>query len=89
MPPLQHQFLHFLIMKVNVGSADRLIRIVLGIVFFSLYLFDIAAGAWGIAAIVAGTAMLLTALVRFCGLYALLGISTCPIETHKATGEGR
>ena len=57
-------------MLKNIGSADRNIRIVLGIAV-------IIAGVllkswWGII----GLVPLLTAGLNFCPLYALLGIST-------------
>jgi hypothetical protein len=62
----------------NVGGIDRIIRIVLGLgivgagVYFESW--------WGIL----GVAILLTGVFSFCGLYSLLGVSTCPIETPKA-----
>lgn len=57
-------------MKCNVGSTDRIIRIVLGLgiaiggVIFESY--------WGLI----GVVLLATAVFRFCPLYTLLGINT-------------
>ena len=59
-------------MKVNEGSADRIIRIVLGLVLISL-VFIGPKTPWGWV----GILPLATGLVGFCGLYAVLGINTC------------
>ncbi len=61
-------------MKANVGGIDRILRLVLGLaiigagVYFKSY--------WGLV----GLVPLLTASLRFCPLYPLVGINTCPIE---------
>jgi hypothetical protein len=62
-------------MKQNVGKVDKIIRIVLAVVLAALaYYFKI----WWIYIFAA--IMLVTALVGFCGLYTLFGISTCPVK---------
>ncbi len=63
-------------MKTNVGSLDRLIRLVLASVLFYLGLFLYNGSALGIGLVVAGGVLLVTALVGFCGLYRLLGVCT-------------
>ncbi len=63
-------------MKTNVGSLDRLIRLVLASVLFYLGLFLYSGTVLGISLVVAGSVLLVTALVGFCGLYRLLGIHT-------------
>ena len=60
-------------MTANVGGIDRVLRAVLGIVLIAL-VFVGPQTPWGWI----GVVPLLTALVRFCPLYPLLGISTCP-----------
>ncbi|HHZ10230.1 MAG TPA: DUF2892 domain-containing protein [Rhizobiales bacterium] len=62
--------------KTNVGSADRVIRIVLGVVILSL--FFIYPGAWWRYYTLIGIVPLLTGLAGTCPLYSILGISTCP-----------
>ena len=61
-------------MSANVGSADRLIRIILGLVLIALPFVL----AWGtLATIVSaliGAVLVVTALFRFCPAYRLLGI---------------
>ncbi len=61
-------------MKSNVGSSDKIIRIILGVAI-------IAAGfyfkSWfGLVGIVP----LLTAFVSFCPLYSLIGVNTCKVK---------
>ena len=62
-------------MKVNVGSADKAIRIVIGLALLSLlFLLEGKARWFGLI----GLVPLLTALSGFCPLYTLFGLSTCP-----------
>ncbi len=64
-------------MKKNVGSADRIIRIILAIIFAILYFAKIVTGIWGIILLVLAIIFLLTALISFCPLYGIFGINTC------------
>ena len=59
-------------MEKNVGSIDRIARIVLGLVLISL-VFVGPQTPWGWI----GVVPLLTALVGWCPAYRLLGIRTC------------
>lgn len=63
-------------MKKNVGTADRIIRIVLAIIIGILYLTGqitgIALTVLGIMALI----FLLTSSVGYCPLYQILNIST-------------
>ena len=65
-------------MKKNMGTTDKIIRIILAVVFAGLYFGGIVSGTLGIVLLVAGVVFLLTSLIGFCPLYALLGINTCP-----------
>ncbi len=64
-------------MTANIGTIDRLARAVLGVILLIWGATALAGGAQ-IAAIVAGVVLLATAALRFCGLYRLIGVSTCP-----------
>ena len=67
------------VMYANVGSADRLIRIILGLVLIALA-FVLAWGTLGtIVSALIGAVLVITALVRFCPAYRLLGIHTCKV----------
>ena len=60
-------------MKLNVGSADKVIRIVLGIVLLAL-IFVLEGNARWLGLI--GLIPLGTALINWCPIYAVLGLST-------------
>ncbi len=57
-------------MESNIGSTDRILRVVLGVVIIGL---GIAYGSWwGLIGVVA----LATAAINWCPAYRLLGMST-------------
>jgi hypothetical protein len=67
-------------MTANVGSADRALRALLGIVLILAPFVSGAAifqGALMWVSVIVGAVMLFTAVTRFCLLYRVLGISTC------------
>lgn len=66
-------------MKKNMGSADRIIRILVALVFVGLYFGGIVEGTLGIVLIVLAAVFVLTSFVSFCPLYAPFGISTCKV----------
>lgn len=68
-------------MKKNMGSADRIIRVLLAAVFAYLYFGGIVTGTLGIVLVVLGAVFVLTSLISFCPLYTLVGFSTCPRKT--------
>jgi hypothetical protein len=64
-------------MTPNVGTTDRVIRFVVGILLLLYAAFGESPWRWvGLIGIIP----IITALVRFCPAYALLGIRTCPAE---------
>jgi hypothetical protein len=65
--------MHVMLSK-NVGSIDRILRIVVGLGLISL-VFVGPQTPWGWI----GVVPLLTAAISFCPLYTLIGIRTCPI----------
>lgn len=69
-------------MKKNMGSADRLIRVLIAAVIGVLYFTNVISGTLGIVLLVLAGVFLLTSLVSFCPLYAPFGLSTC--NTQKA-----
>ena len=64
-------------MKANMGSTDRVIRIVLAVVLAALYFSGVMSGTLGIVLVVVAAVFALTSLVSFCPLYTLLGLNTC------------
>jgi len=65
-------------MQKNEGTADRVIRVILGIILIGLGVYF--QSSWGMVAmivlIVLGLAALITGIIGFCSLYKLFKIST-------------
>jgi len=66
-------------MKTNMGTTDRIIRLVIAAVLAFLYFSGTVTGTLGIVALVVAAVFTLTSLVSFCPMYSLLGMSTCPL----------
>ena len=66
-------------MKANVGGVDRMLRIAAGVILLAL-VFVLKTGdslwLWGLIGIVP----LATGLMKWCPLYTILGIKTCPMK---------
>jgi hypothetical protein len=65
-------------MKKNMGTTDRIIRVLLAAVFAYLYFSGTVTGTLGIVLVVLGGVFVATSLISFCPLYTLVGMSTCP-----------
>jgi len=63
-------------MKKNMGSTDKLIRSVIGIIIAILYYSGIITGTLAIVLLAFAIIFLLTSFISFCPLYTLLGINT-------------
>ncbi len=63
-----------------MGSADRIMRLIIAAVLGFLFYNGTISGTLGIVAVVAAGVFALTSLVSFCPLYTLLGINTCSIK---------
>ncbi|MGI9424737.1 MAG: YgaP family membrane protein [Hyphomicrobiaceae bacterium] len=67
--------------QTNVGSTDRTIRIVVGALLIAApYFTDFAFWSNPLARYaipLVGLILLVTALVRFCPLYRIVGVRTC------------
>lgn len=66
-------------MKVNVGSWERIMRVVVGLV-----LIVAAAVGWTGAWAWIGIVPLATGIFGVCPAYSLFGVSTCRAPEHKA-----
>ena len=62
--------------KNNVANWDRIGRVVIGVLLLYLGWAGVVTGGWGVFLKVIGFVPLLTGLVGFCPLYALLKLST-------------
>lgn len=70
-------------MKKNMGSADRVIRLVIAAVAAFLFFNGTLSGTFGIVALVVAVIFTLTSVLGSCPIYSLLGLSTCPTESTK------
>tara|TARA_R110000787_G_scaffold41181_2_gene101931 strand:- start:434 stop:628 length:195 start_codon:yes stop_codon:yes gene_type:complete len=61
--------------KRNIGTIDRALRIILGLVLIAL-VFVGPQTPWGWI----GLVPLATGLLRTCPLYSLFGLSSCPLD---------
>ncbi|MFZ1729092.1 MAG: DUF2892 domain-containing protein [Bacteroidota bacterium] len=67
-------------MKINIGSTDRIVRIVLGVALLSLlFILEGNARYFGLIGIIP----LATAAMKSCPLYSIAGISTLPAKAAK------
>jgi Protein of unknown function (DUF2892) len=67
-------------MKKNMGSADRLVRVVAAAVIATLYLTNVISGTLGLVLLILAGVFVATSLISFCPLYTIFGISTCPVK---------
>lgn len=64
-------------MRKNMGSADKIIRIIVAIIIGVLYFTNVLTGTLGIVLLVLAGIFILTSVISFCPLYAPFGLSTC------------
>lgn len=64
-------------MKKNMGTADRIIRLLVAAVFAYLYFSHTVTGTLGLVLVILGAVFAVTALISFCPLYAIVGVNTC------------
>jgi uncharacterized membrane protein len=64
-------------MKKNVGKTDKIIRIVVGL------LFIVAAILWSWWLMIPAVISIATAIMGTCGLYSLFGINTCKLKNKE------
>jgi hypothetical protein len=66
----------------NVSNLDRLVRILLGTFMLAAGWSGLVPGVWGIALKVFGWVPLVTGLIGWCPVYALLGFRTRRVESR-------
>lgn len=70
-------------MKKNVGTGDRFLRVMIGVIAVIVGLSGLLEGTLKWVALGIGAVMVLTASIQFCPLYTLLGINTCKVKSKK------
>lgn len=64
-------------MKKNMGTADKVIRVIIALVIAGLVYAEVLTGTLAIVLLVLAAVFVLTSLLGFCPLYLPFGISTC------------
>ncbi|RDW12161.1 YgaP family membrane protein [Paracoccus thiocyanatus] len=63
-------------MQINIGTAERALRLVLGVVLVLLPFLAGLSTLWTWVSVIVGLVLVVTGLVRFCPVWAMLGIRT-------------
>ncbi len=64
-------------MKKNMGTTDRIIRVIIAAIMAVLYFTGVVPGTLGILLMILAVVFVVTSLISFCPLYAPFGLSTC------------
>jgi hypothetical protein len=70
-------------MKKNMGSTDKIVRLIIAAVVAGLYFSNTISGTLGLVLLILAGVFVLTSLVGICPLYSVFGISTCPVKQEK------
>lgn len=63
-------------MKKNLGNTDRIIRMVLAVIFVLLWFQNLVTGTAAIILLILAGIFILTSFFGFCPLYKLFNVST-------------
>lgn len=63
-------------MKANLGTADRIVRLMIAATIVVLFVLDLIKGTSGIILLIVAAILLLTSLTSFCPLYFALRFRT-------------
>ena len=69
-------------MKKNEGTADRIIRVILGFILIYIGVMQMGlSGALAYIVVLVGLILLITGTIGYCGLYTAIGINTLKKKT--------
>jgi hypothetical protein len=71
-------------MKPNMGSADRIIRLVIAALLIVFYFTGMISGMLATIALIVATVFVLTSIMSFCPLYTLFGWNTCGLKRKQS-----
>lgn len=63
-------------MQTNMGSADRVVRILIAVAIAVLYLTHTISGTIAIVGLIVATAFIITSFIGWCPAYLPFGLST-------------
>ena len=67
-------------MKKNVGSIDKVVRLLLAAILIVLFITNVVSGIVGYILLALAAIFVLTSLINFCPIWAIFGINTCPAK---------
>jgi hypothetical protein len=67
-------------MKKNIGTIDKVVRILIAVAVAVLYFTHIISGSLGIVLLILAGVLVLTSLVGICPIYLPFGLSTMKKE---------
>lgn len=67
-------------MKKNMGTTDKIIRVIVAVIIGALYFTNVITGSIGIVLLVLSAIFVLTSIISFCPIYSMFGLKTCPIK---------
>jgi hypothetical protein len=70
-------------MKKNVGTIDKVIRIVFAIAVISLFLTNVITGVLGIVLLAVSAILVITSMVGVCPLYIVMGLNSAEKTTSR------
>jgi Protein of unknown function (DUF2892) len=70
-------------MKKNMGSTDKIVRLVIAAIIAFLYFNGTLSGTIGLVLLILSGVFVLTSFVGICPLYSIFGFSTCPVKDTK------
>ena len=63
-------------MKINIGTPERIIRLILGVVLLLLPLVVTLGTLWSWVSVIIGLVLIATGILRFCPAWSIFGINT-------------
>ena len=70
-------------MKRNMGTADRIVRLIIAALIVALFYTNVISGTLGMVLLILSGVFVLTSLVSFCPLYSIFRLNTCGVRKHK------
>jgi Protein of unknown function (DUF2892) len=67
-------------MKKNIGTTDKIVRLVLAAIIAVLYFTNVISGTTAIVLGAVAIILVITSLINFCPIWAVFGKSTCKIK---------
>jgi hypothetical protein len=69
-------------MKSNLGTTDRVLRVLVAVVIAVLYGTGVISGTLAIVLSILAVVFVLTSAINFCPLYTVFGISTRKVKKN-------